>query len=174
MRTSRPNPLALAARLRQEVAATHHGLRVSNIRTQLSLNKAQTVRERLLAMLAFFFAVVALLLAGIGMYGVLNYSVVQRTREIGIRIAIGARAPDIARRVTTEVFIMVLVGAFAGLLLGIASVRYIEALLYEVKATNFLMLVTPGMAILVVALLAALPAVIHAVRIDPIEALRSE
>ena len=94
---------------------------VSNIRTQVEINRAYTVRERLLAMLAMFFAVLALLLAGIGLYGVLDYGVLQRRREIGIRLAIGARPADIARRVTAEVFSMVLVGAVAGIALGIAS-----------------------------------------------------
>ena len=63
----------------------------------------------------------------------LDYSVVQRRREIGIRMAIGAQAGDIARRVTAEIFAMVLVGAVGGLALGMASVRYIETLLYGVK-----------------------------------------
>ena len=94
-------------------------------------------------MLALFFAVVALLLAGIGLYGVLDYSVLQRRREIGIRMAIGAQAGDIARRVTVDVFSMVLLGALAGLALGMASVRYIESLLYQVKATDLAMLALP-------------------------------
>jgi len=73
--------------------------------------------------------VVALLLAGVGLHGVLNYSVLQRRKEIGIRMALGAQAGDVAQRVTVDVFSMVLVGAFAGLAIGMASVRYIEALL---------------------------------------------
>jgi len=136
--------------------------------------RAQTVRERLMAMLALFFAVVALLLAGIGLYGVLDYGVLQRRREIGIRMAIGAQAGDIARRVTMDVLRMVLAGALAGVALGMASVRYIAALLYEVKPTDLGMLALPSAAILAVALLAALPAVLHAVRIDPVSMLRSE
>jgi putative ABC transport system permease protein len=76
------------------------------------------VRQRLFAMLAFFFSAVALLLGGIGLYGVLDYGVLQRQREIGIRVAIGAQAADIARRVTAEVFRMVAVGAAAVLRLS--------------------------------------------------------
>jgi putative ABC transport system permease protein len=125
-------------------------------------------------MLALFFAGVALLLAGVGLYGVLDYSVLRRRREIGIRIAIGARAGEIARRVTVDVFSMVLAGAVAGLVLGMASVRYIESLFYQVKPTDLGALVLPGLAILAAAVLAALPAVIRAVRIDPVTMLRAE
>ena len=126
VRTASANPLALASILRQEVPRARPGFRVSNIRTQAEINQSAHVRERLLAMLALFFAVVALLLAGIGLYGVLDYAVLQRRREIGIRMAIGAQAGDIARRVTADVFVMVLAGAVAGLALGMASARYIE------------------------------------------------
>jgi predicted permease len=174
VRTSGSNPLALATILRQEIPRARPEFRVSNISTQMEINRSQTIRERMLAMLALFFAGVAVLLAGIGLYGVLDYSVLQRRREIGIRMAIGARAGDIARRVTAQVFAMVLVGAAAGLLLGIASVRYIEALLYQVKATDLAMLAVPSLTIVAAALLAALPAVIRAVRIDPVTMLRAE
>jgi predicted permease len=174
VRTSAVNPLALAPILRQEVSRARPEFRVSNIRTQQELLDAQTIRERLLAMLALFFAVVALLLAGVGLYGVLDYSVLQRRREIGIRMAIGARSLDIARRVTLDVFAMVLLGAAAGLGLGMASARYVESLLYQVKATDFGALALPSLAILATALLAALPPVIRAVRIDPVHVLRCE
>src|SRR5262249_51240530 len=148
--------------------------RVSTVRTQEELVLAQTVRERLLAMLAVFFAVVALLLAVIGLYGVLDYSVLQRQREIGIRMAIGAQAGDIARRITAEVFGMVLAGAAAGLALGIAAVRQLEPLLYQVKGTDVSMIAVPAFAIAGAALVAALPAVVHAVRIDPVTMLRRD
>jgi predicted permease len=174
VRTASANPLALASILRREVPRARPEFRVSNIRTQQELIDAQTIRERLLAMLALFFAVVALLLAGVGLYGVLDYSVLQRRREIGIRMAIGARSLDIARRVTLDVFAMVLLGAAAGLGLGMASARYVESLLYQVKATDFGALALPSLAILATALLAALPPVIRAVRIDPVHVLRCE
>ena len=174
VRTSGANPLELASILRREVPGARPEFRVSNIRTQLEINQSLTVRERLLTMLATFFAVVALLLAGVGLYGVLDYSVLQRRREIGIRMAIGAQPAGIAKLVTTDVFSMVLAGALAGLALGMISVRYIETLFYQVKATDAGVLMLPSLAILAAALLAALPAVIHAVRIDPAAMLRSE
>ena len=174
VRTSAANPMALASILRREVPRARPEFRVSNIRTQVDLVRAQTLRERLLAMLGLFFAGVALLLAAVGLYGVLDYSVLQRRREIGIRMAIGAHAATIARLVTAEVFTMVLVGALAGLALGMASVRYIEALLYQVRAGDPAMLALPALTILAAALLAALPAVFHAVRIDPAAMLRAE
>ena len=174
VRTSSSNPLALASTLRREVAAARSEFRVSIIGTQTELNRSQTLRERLLAMLALFFAGVALLLAGVGLYGVLDYGVLQRRREIGIRIAIGAQAGDIARRVTVDVFSMVIAGALTGLTLGLVSVRYIETLFYQVKATDLCMLVLPWLAILAAALVAALPAVIRAVRIDPVSMLRAD
>jgi predicted permease len=174
VRTSSANPLALASILRREVPRARAEFRVSNIRTQAELVRAQTVRERLLAMLALFFAIVALLLAGVGLYGVLDYSVLQRRREIGIRMAIGAQPGRIARLVTVNILTMVLAGALAGLALGLGSVRYIESLLYQVKATDLGLLTLPALAICAAALVAALPAVIHAVRIDPVTVLRSE
>jgi predicted lysophospholipase L1 biosynthesis ABC-type transport system permease subunit len=174
VRTSAANPLAMASILRHEIPRARHEFRVTNIHTQAELNMRQTVRERLLATLALFFASVALLLAGIGLYGVLDYSVLQRRREIGIRMAIGAQSGDIARRVTADVFTMVAAGGLAGVLLGIVSVRYIASLFYQVKGGELGMLAVPAVAIVAAALVAAFPAVVRAVRIDPVTSLRSE
>jgi len=174
VRTSTANPLALASVLRAEVRGAQPEFRVSSIRTQRALIDAQTVRERLLAMLALFFAVVALLLAGVGLYGVLDYSVFRRRREIGIRIAIGAQAGDIARRVTFDIVTWVFAGSLGGLALGLASARPIRSLLYEVKPTDLRAFATPALALIAAAVLAALPAVIRAVHIDPVKVLRSE
>ena len=174
VRTLNADPLALAAVLRREVARARPGFRVTSVSTQIELNESATVRERLLAVLALFFAMIAQLLAGIGLYGVLDYGVLQRRREIGIRIAIGAQAGDIARRVTADVFRMVLIGAAAGLASGVALVRYIEALLYGVRPTGLPMLALPAVTILAAGLVAAIPAVIRAVRIDPVTMLRAD
>jgi len=172
VRTALANSMTLAAVLRQEVPRARAGFRVSRVRTQLEINQSHTVRERLLATLALFFAIVALVLAGVGLYGVLHYSVQQRRREIGIRMAVGAQAGVIARLVSRDVFAMVLVGAAGGVGLGMISVRYIESLFYQVKATDLMMLALPVFAILAGALLAALRPVLQAVRIDPVTMLR--
>ncbi len=174
VKTLTPNPLALAAVLRREVPRARPDFLVSNVRTQTEIDHSKNLRERLLARLAFFFGAVALLLAGVGLYGVLDYSVLQRRREVAIRMALGAQASEVARRVTGDVFSMVLAGALVGLALGFASVRYIESLLYQVKPGDPRMLTFPILTILAAALLAALPPVIRAVRIDPALMLRSE
>jgi len=174
VRTTRANPMDVAQALRREMKQARPEFNVVNFRTQKELVEQHTVRERLLAMLSLFFAVVALVLAAVGMYGVLNYSVLQRRREIGIRMALGSRASGIARRVTSEVVSMLALGAVVGLAAGIASQRYLASLLYQVKATDLGMLVLPAVIIIAAALLAAIPPVIYAVRIDPAVTLRVE
>ncbi len=174
VRTENANLLALESLLRQEVHRTRAEFRVSNIRTQQEIIDGQTVRERLLAMLGMFFAGVALLLAGIGLYGVLNYSVLQRRREVGIRLALGARRNAIARLVAGSVFGMVTIGVVMGVGLGLGSARYIEALFYQVKASDAGMLMLPSVVILVVVVMATVPAVLRALRVDPAEILRAE
>jgi predicted permease len=174
VRTASGNPMALASTLRQEVHRGQHAFRVNNVSTQMELVHDQTIRERLLAMLGAFFAGVALLLAGIGLYGVLSYSVLQREREFGIRIAIGARISTIAWLVTAEVFVMVLTGAAAGFVLGLVSVRYVQTLLFGVKGSDPVMLGLPALVLLIAALMAALPAVVRATGIDPAIMLRSQ
>jgi putative ABC transport system permease protein len=172
--TEAKNPLALADSLRQLIAQRHNGLRVSNVTTQLDLVRDQTIRERLIAMLAAFFAAIALFLAGIGLYAVLNYSVLKRRREIGIRMAIGSTRAGIVRTVTLDVFLMIALGGCAGVALGFGAARYVESLFYQVKATDADMLALPACAILVTALVATLPAVLRALRTDPTEILRAE
>jgi predicted permease len=174
VRTTLRDPLTLASALRASVTRTRPGFHVANIRTQIEINRSNTLRERLLATLAMFFAAVALLLAGVGLYGVLDYSVLQRRREIGIRIAIGAKSRDIARGVTFEVFSAICGGAIIGLALGMAGARYVESLLFGVKATDPRMFALPAVALAAVALLASLRPVIRAIRTDPAKMLRTD
>jgi predicted permease len=174
IRTSTPNPLGLAATLRKEIPRIRPEFRVSGIRTQQAVLDAQTTRERLLAILARYFGLVALILAGVGLYGVLNHSVLQRRREIGIRKALGAQSKDVAASVAGCIFPMILAGALAGLVLTTVSTRYIESLLYQVSAAELPVLAGPCGAMLAVAILAAAPAIVRALEIDPISLLRSD
>jgi ABC-type antimicrobial peptide transport system permease subunit len=174
VRTNGMNSQAMALVLRQEVSRARPEFFVSNIRTQAEIVRGRTFRERLLAMLGLFFACVALTLGGVGLYGVLHYSVIQRRREIGIRIAVGAQAGRIARLVTVELFSMVGVGALAGLAAGVVAARFMESLLFEVRATDWTMMALPWAAMLMTAAVAAIAPVWRAVRIDPVEMLRAE
>jgi predicted permease len=173
VRTMASNPLTLGSLLGHEIPRVRPEFRVSNMRTQQELIESQTVRERLLAMLARFFGAIALLLAGVGLYGVLDYSVYQRRREIGIRMAAGAQPQELAVQVTARFLWMLLAGAAAGLALSVASVRYVEPLLYQVRPTALPVLLMPVLAMMGVAVIAALPAVIHAVKLDVATLLRS-
>ena len=165
---------ALASILLREVARARPGFRVTRIRTQEGMFQAQTVRERLLAMLGLFFAAVALLLAAVGIFGVLDYSVFQRRREIGIRMAIGAQAASIVQLVTEEILVMLLGGGLAGVALSMAVVRFVRTLLYQVRPADWRALALPLLMLITAGLLAALPAVIRAVRVDPVKVLRAD
>ena len=174
VRTAAENPLALAPMLRSEVSRARAEFRVSNLRTQEEINRSQTVRERLLAGLGLFFAMVALLLAAIGLYGVLDYSVLQRRREIGIRIAVGAPAGRVARIVVANVFAMVTCGALFGAALGLAAARYVNSLLYDVKPTELAVLAGPACLMLITAAMAAIVPVSRALRVEPVEVLKAD
>jgi len=174
VRTEAANPVVMAPLLRREVSRARSEFRVSDIRTQEQLVKEHTVRERVLATLSIFFATVAFVLAGVGLYGVLYFSVVQRRREIGIRMALGARTHHVARQVASEVVAMVAIGAAAGLVLGLTSERLLRTLLYEVKGTEPAVIGIPTAMILGMGLLATIPPVIRALGIDAAETLRAE
>jgi len=168
------DPAALASRLREEVRATNLLFRVTSITSQSAIVDRTLLRERLLALLSGFFALVGLALAAVGLYGVLSYSVVQRTREIGIRVALGARQLRVVRTVLAEVGGAALVGAAGGLATALYLSRFVEALLFEVTPLDFWSLALPlGTLLLAAALAATIPA-LRVARVDPVIALRYE
>ena len=148
--------------------------RVGSVDIESALVLRHMIRERLLATISFFFAIVALVLAGVGLYGVLNYSVIQQRREIGIRMTLGARPGHVVRQITSSMFGMVCLGLSSGLGGGMACERFVESLLFEVKATNPRMMIAPLLTLLGATLLAALPPAIRAVKTDPSQTLRNE
>jgi predicted permease len=174
VRTVSENPLTMVSRLRQEIVRSRADFHVSSIRTQNELIESHTVRERLLAMLALFFAAIALLLAGVGLYGLLNDAVLQRQREIGIRMALGAKPGAVAIRIAAQTLVMVLIGVLVGFTFALAGVSYIKSLLYGVKTTETWVLAAPGAIILMLAFIASMPATFTAARVDPARTLRAE
>lgn len=173
VRTGQIDPATLMESLRRTVNQDP-AFRVSMMRTQDELVSAQTMRERILATLAGFFAAVALLLAAIGLYGVLSYAVLQRQREFGIRIAIGANIASVARLVTSRMLLMVAFGEVLGVVLGALASRTMESLLFNIKGTEVSAFVPPAFVLLAVAVVSALPPVVRAARIDPAVMLQSE
>jgi predicted permease len=173
VRTTADDPNGMASALHLAISRTLPEFRADGIFTQESLIRQQMIRERLLATLSLFFAMIALVLAGIGIYGVLNYSVMQRTREIGIRMALGANSGAVVRKVTAEVLGLVCLGSTVGLSAGLASGRLVEALLFQVKPTDTVMIAVPLLVLAGAAVIAALPPALRAARIDPAQALRT-
>jgi hypothetical protein len=127
-----------------------------------------------LAALAAFFTGVAALLVGVGVWGVLHYSVLQHRRDIGVRLALGAAVPDVVRCVSDGVFVAVLAGSAVGLMLAFAAQSYMKSLLYGVAAFEPWMLVSTAALMSAVAMAAALPALRNAIRTEPVITLRSE
>jgi predicted permease len=168
------DPQSLTPVLRQAILRARPELTVRGAFTMSGLVLSQMVRERLLATLSFFFSIVAVVLAAVGLYGVLSYSVVQRRREIGIRMALGAGAAQVAGRVTIRLLWLVMVGVVGGLAGGFACQRLVESLLYDVKASDPAVVGIAIGVLLCAAVVAAVPPALRAVRIDPVETLRNE
>ena len=168
------DPLAMASALREAVPQANADFRVVHVGTQRALFERQTVPERLLAILSMFFAAVALLLAGIGLYGCLTYAVVQQQRQIGIRMALGALPRAVMHSVTAGLSVPVALGAVSGVGAGLLLGRIVNTLLYGVETTDALMLASPIVVLMMAAVIAALPAALRAVRTDPAQTLRSE
>jgi predicted permease len=174
VRTKFSDPLVLASPLRRLITATRPDFYVSNVRTQRELVLAHTIRERLMAMLAWFFGAVSLLLAGVGLYGLLDQWVFQRRREIGIRMALGAPGGAVARRMCLHALTLSLLGVAAGFGLVLVTASHIQSLLFGTRPTDLLIVAVPGVTVLLTALLAAAPAMFRAARVNPAITLRSE
>jgi putative ABC transport system permease protein len=170
-----PLPVAgLLPQLRTELSRVDPALEIGDVSDQKVLVDNAMLRERLLALLAGFFALVTLALAVIGLYGVMSYSVVQRTHEIGIRVALGAQVISVLRSVLTDVLVVTALGLLTGLGGGMLLARFVRTLLYEVTPYDVTSVVLPIAVLLAAALAAAFLPARRAARVDPIEALRYE
>jgi putative ABC transport system permease protein len=166
--------LALTAVIDREVRATHPSLHASGFSLQSTRIADTLLRERLLALLSGFFGTVGLLMAAVGLFGVLSYAVVRRTREIGIRIALGARSSTVVFAIVRDAALMTGIGIMVGLAGGLYLSGFVKGLLHEVYATDAFSIVMPIACLLLTAFLAAVPAARRASQLNPVEALRSE
>jgi ABC-type antimicrobial peptide transport system permease subunit len=130
--------------------------------------------KRFVALLLALFAALALALASVGIYGVVSYSVSQRTREIGIRMAFGAEVRDVLGMVLREGLRLVIAGVAVGLLGAWALSRYLTSILYDVRATDPLTYILVALLMTAVALVACLVPARRATKVDPMVALRYE
>jgi putative ABC transport system permease protein len=173
VRTKIP-PLNLADQIRKEILAVDPDQPVSNVRTLEQAVARSLATRRLALTLLGVFAGIALLLAGIGLYGVMAYSVAQRTQEIGIRMALGAMRRDVLGMVLRRGMSLTLLGVLMGLIGSMLLTRYMTAQLYEISPTDPLTLTSVALFLMGVALVACLIPARRATKIDPMEALRYE
>jgi predicted permease len=164
----------LADRLRAELPRVHPSLRLVDVTTQHALVAGTLLRERLLAVLSGFFAALGLALAAVGLYGVSSHAVVRRTREIGIRLTLGARPAALVLSLLGSIAVPIAAGAIAGLAGGLYFARFVETFLYEVEPLSLSSVGFPVLGLAVVTLVAAWSPARRATRIDPAEALRME
>ena len=160
--------------MRQALTALDPSLPFIEISTLSEEVDASTAGERLTAALASLFATIAVLLTAVGLFGLLAYVVAQRRREIGIRIALGARTVDIGLLVGRQALVMVAVGIVVGLGAAVASARWMRSLLYGVTPSDPRSLAAAAVFVTLVAALAVALPLARATRIEPAAALRQE
>jgi putative ABC transport system permease protein len=168
------DPLSLAATVEQTVHTIDKDLPVSGVRSMDQLMGGAIARQRLTLVLLLGFALLALLLAAVGIYGVISYAVSQRTREFGIRVALGAQDRDVLRLVIGQGVRLTLVGVALGLLCALGLTRLMEALLFGVRPTDPLTFAVITSLLVGVALLACYLPARRAAKVDPGVALRYE
>jgi putative ABC transport system permease protein len=173
VRTSIP-PSSVVEQLRHDLRGTGGDDTLYQVRTMEQLASGSLLRQRFLMTAFSVFASVALLLACIGIYGVLTYVTSQRVSEIGLRMALGATALDVMRLVLRHTLQMIAVGAGVGLATAVVAARLLERLVAGVRSTEPSTFVIMLAVLVFAALLASVPAVRRASRVDPMSALRQE
>jgi predicted permease len=168
------DPLALRAQVEREMRAVDAALPLGHVRTVDEIVSQSLERQNFNTLLLTLFAAIALLLAAIGIYGLISYGVEQRTQEIGIRVALGAARGDVLRMIVMQGAKLAVIGVAAGLAAAFGLTRFLASLLYGVKAADPITFAAVALAIGLVALTASYIPALRAAAVDPNQALRHE
>ena len=168
------DPAALTGAMKETVWSFDRNLPISEVLTMDGVVEEANAQPRFEMLLLGIFAVVALVLAGVGIYGVMSYSVSRRTHEIGIRVSLGASRRDVMMLVVRQGMVLALIGSAAGMVGALGLSRMMTSLLYGVKPTDPLIFAGVTVLLMVVALAASCVPALRAMRVDPMVALRYE
>jgi predicted permease len=168
------DPQAILPAIREVVAQVSTNLPLYDVRTEAGQIDRLLFQERLTARLGGFFGLLALVLACIGLYGLLSYEVARRTREIGIRMALGAESASVLKLVLRQGIALAMVGTMVGFGVALGVTRYLAAMLYDVHPNDPATLIAVAVLLVLVALAACYIPARRATRVDPMVALRYE
>ena len=173
VRTALPPKIAIAE-IQRAVHAVDAKLPIYGLQQMQEMIDQGITSERMLTFLATLFSALVTLLCGMGLYGLIAYAVSRRTREIGVRFAIGAQKADVAKLFLRESALLIGLGVFVGVPLAFASARVLKSLLFGVSETDFSILLMTVAIFLAAGTVASLLPVRKAMRIEPMQALRYE
>jgi putative ABC transport system permease protein len=168
------DPLALVSGIRSQVLAVDKDQPIYDVKTLGQRVSDATAVSRSLTILFGAFALLALVLGSVGIYGIVSYAVTQRTQEIGIRMALGARAADILQLILRHGLVLVVSGVVIGVAGAIALTRFLTTLLFGITPTDTLTFVVVSAVFFLIAMVASLIPARRAVKVDPLVALRYE
>lgn len=168
------NMASLFGPIRAEVEQFDPKLQVISLKTAQALVDESILTERLIAKLSSFFGALALLLAAIGLYGVMSYTVARRTTEIGVRVALGAQRRDVATLVLADIVRLIAIGSVVGVIIALLLAHYVESLVFGLNPHDTLTIIAAVVVLTVIGLVAGYLPARRAARIDPILALRAE
>ena len=167
-------PAAVSGAVREAIKSVDKGVTTYNVKTLNDVVSVSAAPRRVPMLLLTAFAGIAMLLAMIGIYGITSYYVTQRTREIGVRMALGAQIVDVLKLVLRRAMLLAVIGVVVGVAGAFAVTRYLEALLFGVKPIDVITFVLVAVGLIVVALVACLIPARRAAKVDPLTALRYE
>jgi putative ABC transport system permease protein len=174
VQSSTTDPVSLMPAIRQEVSLLDRDVPLAGISTMNQLLFKSVAQPRFRTLLISIFSALALLLAAIGIYGVISYSVTKRTHEIGIRMALGAQRSDVLKMIVRQGMVLTLIGLAIGLAASLIVTRFMSSLLFGVAATDPLTFIGVSLVLATIALLATIIPAHRATKVDPMEALRYE